>query len=104
MKYEKEWQRLRKIAYKYYEGHEQEIKQETWKDQHDYIMQQLPKLKNISIWCRKGNVTYIALHCDQLSCEYKKTNSDVLNGCAKCQTFQVTKFSNEWDSAEHITL
>ncbi len=56
-------------------------------------------IKDGMIWCRNGDVCREATPCLELKCEFKSTESDILNGCLKCDTFQGTRISSKFASA-----
>jgi len=93
---------LKKQAEDYYNQHKDSITKEIEERECNIILENMPKLQNISVWCRDGNVCPIATHCNQLSCTYKQHKHDVVSGCAKCRIFQITKSSNDWNRAEHL--
>ena len=63
------------------------------------------KVDNVDcmVWCRNGNVCLNATPCENLKCEYKKEETDILNGIKKCATYQVTVISSWWESAYQLS-
>lgn len=56
------------------------------------------------VWCRNGAVCSEATPCEMFKCNAKESHLDIANGCAKCNTFQVTYPSLTWSDARHINF
>ena len=101
--YLKKYRALQAEAMQYYKEHEQAITAQNHDEKAQRIRVRLPSVLHVvSVWCRNGEVSLEAIHCEQLSCKYKKMMTDVVEGVACCQRFQVTSECKEWQYAEHI--
>jgi hypothetical protein len=89
-------------ARRYYHQHKDAIESEKHERDRDIILEEMPKLQNVSIWCRNSEACREATHCEDLACDYKKCPADVVRGCAECQHFQVTTLSESWGPARHL--
>ena len=94
---------LRGKADVYYDEHRAEIEGEWNAERRDTILRVMPGLlADVTVWCRNGEFCRYATPCDEVDCAYKKGKDDVVVGCAACQRFQVTAFSNNWRTAAHL--
>jgi hypothetical protein len=88
----------------FYERNKMEIEKEKFRllsvEIKDFVKCQL-KCGNM-VWCRNGEVVLDATSCKELCCRYKVEKEDVVKGCSKCHTFQVTTPSLTWEDAMHI--
>lgn len=84
--------------------HATEINSYFWDEERKRILDKLPKHLEIGcmVWCRRGSVVAEVTPCKELTCPFKSDKDDVVNGCSKCQNFQLTQFANNWNEAIHI--
>ena len=94
MKHSKVYEKLCEQAEIYYKKHKSTINKEWHDNDKKIILEKMPLLQNVSIWCRDGRFCRKATHCEDIPCDYKDSPGDVFVGCAECQNFQVTTLSD----------
>ncbi len=102
----KKYRELQKETKDFYLNNKEKIDKELTSEKAVYIRDFLNKqlaLENM-VWCRNGGVTPEATDCKLILCKYKSNADFIVEGCMKCQTFQVTYPAGNWASAIHIDM